>query len=82
MKWLTGDTARAVTSDEVKDLHAEAGAMNEVASELTLENSRLEKGMMDGETRRETLRIREGRDHEIRRAIGAGSNVLGKALDF
>ena len=35
---LAGDTARAATSDEVKDLRREASALKEVVAELTLEN--------------------------------------------
>jgi transposase len=34
-KRLAGDTARAATSDEVKDLRREAGALKEVVAELT-----------------------------------------------
>src|SRR5260221_5509819 len=37
-KRLAGDTARAATSDEVKDLRREASALKEVVAELTLEN--------------------------------------------
>src|SRR5579862_4962396 len=37
-KRLSGDTARAATSDEVKDLRREASALKEVVAELTLEN--------------------------------------------
>src|SRR5713226_257484 len=37
-KRLAGDTARATTSDEVKDLRREASALKEVVAELTLEN--------------------------------------------
>jgi transposase len=33
-----GDTARAATSDEVKDLRREATALKEVVADLTLEN--------------------------------------------
>jgi transposase len=36
-KRLAGDTARAATSDEVRDLRREAGALKEVVAELTLE---------------------------------------------
>ena len=39
-KRLAGDTARAATSDEVKDLRREASALKEVVAELTLENRR------------------------------------------
>ena len=42
-KRLAGDTARAATSDEVKDLRREAGALKEVVAELVLENRLLKK---------------------------------------
>ena len=45
-KRLAGDTARAATSDEVKDLRREAGALKEVVGELTLENRLLKKSMI------------------------------------
>ena len=38
-----GDTARAATSQEVKDLRREAGALKEVVAELVLENRLLKK---------------------------------------
>src|SRR5438876_9671255 len=38
-----GDTARAATSDEVKDLRREAGALKEAVAELLLENRLLKK---------------------------------------
>ena len=41
-----GDTARAATSDEVKDLRREASALKEVVAELTLENRLLKKSMI------------------------------------
>ena len=40
---LAGDTARAATSDEVKDLRREASALKEVVADLTLENRLLKK---------------------------------------
>src|SRR2546430_4419303 len=40
-----GDTARAATSDEVKDLRREAGALKEVVAELTLGNPLLQKNV-------------------------------------
>ena len=53
-KRLAGDTARAATSDEVKDLRREARALKEVVAELTLENRLLKKSMIaDGEARSE-----------------------------
>src|SRR6202158_5942446 len=42
-KRLAGDTARAATSDEVKDLRREATALKEVVADLTLENRRSEE---------------------------------------
>ena len=45
-KRLAGDTARAATSDEVKDLRREAGALKEVVAELTLENRLLKKSVI------------------------------------
>jgi transposase-like protein len=44
-KRLAGDTARAATSDEVRDLRREAGALKEVVAELTLENRLLKKSV-------------------------------------
>ena len=44
-KRLAGDTAREATSDEVKDLRRQAGALKEVVAELTLENRLLKKSM-------------------------------------
>ena len=40
---LAGDTARAATSDEVKDLRREAQTLKEVVADLTLENRLLKK---------------------------------------
>src|ERR1700730_14423315 len=45
-KRLAGDTARAATSDEVKDLRREASALKEVVAELTLENRLLKKNVI------------------------------------
>src|SRR5438445_6780436 len=42
-KRLAGDTVRAATSDEVKDLRREAGALKEAVAELLLENRLLKK---------------------------------------
>ena len=50
-KRLAGDTARAATSDEVKDLRRVASALKEVVAELTLENRLLKKSVTgDGES--------------------------------
>src|SRR5918993_779129 len=66
---LAGDTARQATSDEVKELRREAGALKEVVADLTLENRLLKKSMRGmGETRHEIPSIREGRDHPAGRA--------------
>lgn len=47
---LAGDTVRAATSDEVKDLRREASALKECVADLTLENRLLKKSMLgDGE---------------------------------
>jgi transposase len=43
---LAGDTARAATPDEVKDLRREAQALKEVVADLTLENRLLKKSMI------------------------------------
>src|SRR3954449_3192621 len=40
---LAGDTVRAATTDEVKDLRREASALKEVVAELMLENRLLKK---------------------------------------
>ena len=42
-KRLAGDTARAATPQEVKDLRREASALKEVVGELVLENRLLKK---------------------------------------
>ena len=50
---LAGDTSRAATSDEVRDLRREASALKECVADLTLENRLLKKSM-----------IADGGDHE------------------
>ena len=48
---LAGDTARAATPGEVKDLRRETQALKEVVADLTLENRLLKKSMTeDGES--------------------------------
>jgi transposase len=44
---LAGDTARAATPSEVKDLRREAQALKEVVADLTLENRLLKKSMSE-----------------------------------
>ena len=47
---LAGDTARAATTDEVKDLRREASALKECVADLTLENRLLKKNTIaDGD---------------------------------
>ena len=49
-KRLAGDTVREATSDEVKDLRAEAAALKEALAESVMENRLLKKSMIgDGE---------------------------------
>ena len=43
---LAGDTARAATPDEVKDLRREAQPLKEVVADLTLEGRLLKKSMI------------------------------------
>ena len=43
---LAGDTARAATTDEVRDLRREASALTECVANLTLENRLLKKSMI------------------------------------
>jgi transposase len=47
---LAGDTARAATTEEVKDLRRQASALKECVADLTLENRLLKKSMIaDGD---------------------------------
>jgi transposase len=49
-KRLAGDTAREATSDEVKNLRAEALSLKEAVAELLMENRLLKKSVLgDGE---------------------------------
>ena len=43
---LAGDTARAATTDEVRDLRREASALKECVADLILENRLLKKSMI------------------------------------
>ena len=62
---LAGDTARAATSDEVKDLRREAQALKEVVADLTLENRLLKKSMIADGGAGMIFRIRQDRDHPL-----------------
>ena len=79
-KRLAGDTARAATSDEVKDLRREASALKEVVADLTLENRLLKKSMIGmGRAKHEISGIRQNRDYPACRAIAsAGSADAGE----
>jgi transposase len=44
-KRLSGDTERQATSDEVKDLRHEMGALKELVADLTVENRLLKKSI-------------------------------------
>ena len=46
-KRLAGDTSRAATSGEVKELRSESLALKEVVADLTLENRLLKKSMIE-----------------------------------
>jgi hypothetical protein len=59
---LAGDTARAATSDEVKDLRREAQALKEVVADLTLENRLVKKRM--------ARPVRKGFDRELAFNLG------------
>jgi len=67
---LAGDTARAATTDEVKDLRREARDLKEVVAEQTLELRLLKKAWSRvGATKNEVRCIREARDHPTGRGI-------------
>jgi transposase len=49
-KRLAGDTVREASSDEVKELRAEAAALKETLGEVVMENRLLKKSVLgDGE---------------------------------
>jgi transposase len=67
---LAGDTARAATTDEVKDLRREASALKECVADLTLENRLLKKAFSRmGATKNEVSRFGKARNHQDRRAV-------------
>ena len=79
-KRLAGDTTRAATSDEVKDLRRETSALKEVVAELTLEN-RLLKKKRDGGWGGRHMRYPASEKLEIIRLVGvrlAGAADAGK----
>lgn len=76
-----GGTARAGTSDEVRDLRREAGAPKEVLPDLALVNRPLEESLTgDGGTTHEVPCRREDRDHQAGRGVPpAGPPHAGEA---
>jgi putative transposase len=76
-KRLAGDTARAATSDEVKDLRRETSALKEVVAELPLENRLLKKKRdggwggrhMTGSEKLEIIRLVEESALPVRRTL-------------
>jgi transposase len=64
-KRLAGDTARAATSDEVKDLRREAQALKEVVADLTLENRLLKKSM-----------IADGGDEDAKLRLSSSTTIM------
>ena len=82
---LAGDTARAATSDEVKDLRREAQALKEVVADLTLENRLLKKSMTADGGDEGTVKLTEprarGDEFWSRWASGDGACVGDLAPD-
>ena len=71
-KRLAGDTAREATSDEVKELKAEARQLKETLAEVLIENRLLKKAFSGMErTLHEVFRIREVRDHRAGETVVA-----------
>ena len=79
---LAGDTARAATTDEVKDLRREARDLKEVVAEQTLDLRLLKKSMTGdgmGATKNEVSPIREAGDHPAGRGIApVSTSDVGK----
>ena len=79
-KRLAGDTARAATSDEVKDLRREASALKEVVAELTLEN-RLLKKKRDGGWGGRRMRYPASEKLEIIRLVEESALPVRRTLE-
>src|SRR5438477_2121642 len=77
-KRLAGDTARAATSDEVKDLRREAGALKEAVAELLLENRLLKKSTIGWRGRR--MRYPASEKLEIIRLVEQSSLPVRRTL--
>ncbi|MGB8897761.1 MAG: IS3 family transposase, partial [Methylocella sp.] len=78
-KRLAGDTARAATSDEVKDLRREASALKEVVAELTLENRLLKKNDRGWGGR--GMRYSASEKAEIIRLVGQSALPVKRTLE-
>jgi transposase len=77
---LAGDTARAATTGEVKDLRREARALKECVADLTLENRLLKKSMIaDGDERR--MRYPASEKLEIIRIVEQSHLPAKRTLD-
>jgi transposase len=69
-KRLAGDTVREATSDEVKEIHAQARQLKELVAELLIENRLLKKACSAmGSPIHEVPRRREAGDHPAGRAV-------------
>jgi transposase len=69
-KRLAGDTAREATSDEVKEIQAQARQLKELVAELMIENRLLKKAYSAmGSPIHEVQRRREAGDHWAGRAV-------------
>ena len=79
-KRLAGDTARAATSDEVKDLRREANALKEVVAELTLGKPRAQKKYDRGWGRRR-MRYPACEKLEIIRLVEQSHLPIRRTLD-
>src|ERR1700722_17862309 len=69
-KRLAGDTAREATSDEVKEVQAQARQLKELVAELMIENRLLKKAYSAmGSPIHEVQRCRETGDHPAGQAV-------------
>ena len=79
-KRLAGDTARAATSDEVKDLRREAGALKEVVAELNPGNASAQK-KRDGGWGGRRMRYPSSEKLEIIRLVEASALPVRRTLE-
>ena len=76
---LAGDTARAATSDEVKDLRREAQALKEVVADLTLENRWLKKSDLERQVAAFVAHYNHARYHESLDNLTRADVYFGRA---